>query len=82
MTHLQNALPIQDAFMGKVAKTENFSRAINEKASPTTAVEWYQPYLKTLPSSTLEVFKNYVGLFSEEEVKEHIYRVRDKAWQV
>lgn len=45
-------------------------------------VEWYQPALKALPASTLEVFTKYVGLKSEEEVKEHIYKLRDKAWNV
>ncbi len=51
-----------------------------EKASKT--VEWYQPTLKTLPKVTVEVFMKYVGLSSEEEVKEHIYSVREKAWDV
>ena len=51
-----------------------------EKASK--AVEWYQPILKTLPASTIEVFTKYVGLSSEEEVKAHIHMVRDKAWDV
>ena len=51
-----------------------------ERGSKT--VEWYQPTLNTLPAATVEVFTKYVGLSSEEEMKEHIYSVRGKAWNV
>lgn len=58
--------------------------APKEEASlqPNKAVEWYQPTLKALPSSTVELFMKYVGLKSEDEVRAHIYVIRDKAWTV
>jgi hypothetical protein len=62
------------------ARNKNGSdKAALEAASKM--VEWYQPTLKALPASTVEVFTEYVGL-SEAEVNAHIHTVRDKAWDV
>jgi hypothetical protein len=56
--------------------------SVTEIPEPTSRdVEWYQPAMKTLPSSTVEVFVKYSGL-ADEEVRQHIYTVRDKAWEV
>ncbi|KAJ5607160.1 hypothetical protein N7537_003779 [Penicillium hordei] len=45
-------------------------------------VEWYRPTLDQLPAPTVELFLQYTGLKSENEVKDHIYKIRDKAWQI
>ncbi|PQE32764.1 methyltransferase domain-containing protein [Rutstroemia sp. NJR-2017a WRK4] len=55
---------------------------VEHAESESKKVDWYQPEIKALPSSTMEVFKNYAGFQTEEEMKTHIYRVRDKAWKV
>ncbi|KAM3068852.1 hypothetical protein ACMFMG_011014 [Clarireedia jacksonii] len=66
-----------------ILKIADFEKSSVEHAEDESKkVEWYQPEMKALPSSTMEVFKNYVGLQTEEEVKAHIYRIRDKAWKV
>lgn len=48
----------------------------------TKYVEWYQPTVKSLPESTVELFENYVGIGGEEAIKSHIYKIRDLAWKV
>jgi len=55
---------------------------VQPKVGAAREVEWYQPTLKALPASTVDVFTRYVGLESEEEIKAQIYAVRDKAWNV
>ena len=70
----------QPAVTAPWTRSQDEKETRTEKASRT--VEWYQPKLKTLPVVTVEVFMKYVGLSSEEEVKEHIYSVREKAWDV
>ncbi|KAH9986438.1 hypothetical protein F4779DRAFT_611818 [Xylariaceae sp. FL0662B] len=45
-------------------------------------VEWYQPAIKSLSPSTIEFFQKYVGINDEQAIKEHIYRIRDKAWKI
>lgn len=56
--------------------------SVTEISEPTSReVEWYHPVMKTLPSTTVEVFVKYSGV-AEEEVRQHIYSVRDKAWEV
>lgn len=62
-------------------KVKDIAVAVTEKEE-TREVEWYQPVMKKLPSSTIEVFVNYAGLADEKETIEHIYAVRDKAWDV
>ena len=68
------------------ATTAPWVKSRNEKETQpieaSKTVEWYQPTLKALPAVTVEVFLKYVGLSSEEEVKQHIYSVRGKAWDV
>lgn len=51
-------------------------------AQPSKEVEWYQPEVKSLPPSTLAFFEDYVGIRGEAAIKQHIYNVRDIAWQV
>ncbi|CAI7569224.1 unnamed protein product [Penicillium viridicatum] len=45
-------------------------------------VEWYRRTLEQLPAPTVELLLQYTGLKSEDEVKDHIYKIRDKAWQM
>ncbi|KAK5996777.1 Asnovolin E/Chermesin D methyltransferase nvfJ [Cladobotryum mycophilum] len=64
-----------------VPKTDNVvSHELNDDS--IKSVEWYQPVIKSLPQSTVRFFEEYVGIKGEEAIKEHIYRTRDKAWQV
>ncbi|KAK4870750.1 hypothetical protein LT330_005098 [Penicillium expansum] len=51
-------------------------------ATAHNTVAWYRSTLEQLPASTLKLFLQYTGLKSEDEVKDHIYKIRDKAWQV
>ncbi|KAJ5705982.1 hypothetical protein N7536_001671 [Penicillium majusculum] len=45
-------------------------------------IEWYRPTLEQLPAPTVELLLQNTGLKSEDEVKDHIYKIRDKAWQM
>lgn len=45
-------------------------------------VEWYRPTLEQLSVPTVELFLQYICLKPEDEVKDHIYKIRDKAWQM
>ena len=44
-------------------------------------VEWYQPTLKKLSDTAVQVFRVYSGI-PEDQIIDHIYRVRDKAWNM
>lgn len=44
-------------------------------------VAWYQKNLNKVPKIALEIFREYSGI-PDEKVMEHIYKVRDKAWDM
>ncbi|CAI7585794.1 unnamed protein product [Penicillium glandicola] len=48
----------------------------------SNTAEWYRPTLEQLPAPTVELFLQYTDLKSEDEVKDHIYKIRNKAWQI
>ena len=53
----------------------------NGKVQLARNVEWYQPVLNTLPETARRVFRDYSGV-SEDGIVDHIYQVRDKAWDM
>lgn len=79
--------PIQNESKPWMAKdnhqaSQNIDRTQEAGDDPTKSVEWYQPTVKSLSESTVELFENYVGIRGEEAIKRHIYRIRDMAWKV
>jgi hypothetical protein len=57
-----------------------------ETPTPSTqtpkTVQWYQPTLTQLPEPTKDLFEKYAGLETEDEIKDHITSIRNKAWQM
>ncbi|KAK7911812.1 hypothetical protein PG985_014293 [Apiospora marii] len=79
--------PIQNESKPWMAKeTHQASQVIDRPRDagddPTKSVEWYQPTVKSLSDSTVELFESYVAIRGEEAIKSHIYRIRDMAWKV
>jgi hypothetical protein len=44
-------------------------------------VAWYQATLEKVPEIAMRVFREYSGL-PDEEILDHIYKVRDQAWDM
>ncbi|KAF2823436.1 hypothetical protein CC86DRAFT_422289 [Ophiobolus disseminans] len=44
-------------------------------------VAWYQASLTRVPETAIQVFREYSGI-PDEEILDHIYKVRDQAWDV
>ena len=44
-------------------------------------VAWYQATLTRLPDTAKQIFRDYSGI-PEDEILDHIHRVRDKAWDM
>jgi hypothetical protein len=44
-------------------------------------VAWYQNKLNTVPEVAMQIFREYSGI-PEDEIMDHIHRVRDKAWDM
>lgn len=76
--------PIRDMSKPWMAKDNHqaIEPAQEARDDPTKSVEWYQPTVKSLSESTVELFESYVGIRDEEAIKSHIYRIRDMAWKV
>ncbi|GMF74665.1 unnamed protein product [Aspergillus oryzae] len=54
--------------------------------NPTQTIDryepsWYQPTLPRLPETARQIFRDYSHI-PEDNILEHIYRVRNKAWDV
>ncbi|KAK9770543.1 hypothetical protein SCAR479_12814 [Seiridium cardinale] len=49
--------------------------------TPSRSVEWYQPTFKNLSDTARQVFVEYSGI-PEDQIAAHVYRVRDKAWDI
>ncbi|KAK8063668.1 hypothetical protein PG996_008320 [Apiospora saccharicola] len=62
--------------------SKTIDRAQRDREEPTKSVKWYQPTVKSLSETTVELFENYAGITGEEAIKSHIYRIRDMAWKV
>jgi ABC-type sugar transport system substrate-binding protein len=60
------------------ARAEDWTNGVS-KASKN--VEWYQATLDQVPQTAKEIFRDYSKI-PEDEVLDHIYRVRDKAWEM
>ncbi|KAK8029765.1 Methyltransferase [Apiospora rasikravindrae] len=77
-------VPLQDESKPWMAKgeTQTGDHDRQAKDDPSKAVEWYQPTVKSLPLSTVEFFENYIGVKGENAIKQHIYMIRDMAWEV
>ncbi|KAI1462855.1 hypothetical protein F4805DRAFT_12022 [Annulohypoxylon moriforme] len=73
-----NENPAPAVLPSKPVDTLNFTNGINRASRD---VAWYQPVLKQIPETAKQIFKNYSKI-SDDEVFNHIYRVRDEAWEV
>ncbi|KAI2463316.1 hypothetical protein F4781DRAFT_440660 [Annulohypoxylon bovei var. microspora] len=71
-------IPASAALPNKVDEHLDFTNGL-KKASRD--VEWYQPELKQIPETAKQIFRSYSKI-SDDEVFNHIYRVRDEAWEI
>ncbi|PQE22354.1 methyltransferase domain-containing protein [Rutstroemia sp. NJR-2017a WRK4] len=59
-------------------KSPEFTNGMNKAPRD---VAWYQAELNKVPKTAQEIFKEYSGI-PEEEILDHIHRVRDQAWEI
>ncbi|KAI1207350.1 uncharacterized protein F4807DRAFT_435468 [Annulohypoxylon truncatum] len=73
-----NGIATSVALPNKPVETLNFT---NGKNKASRDVAWYQPELKKIPETAKQIFQNYSKI-SDGEIFNHIYRVRDEAWEI
>lgn len=55
-------------------KNDNVSKASRD-------VAWYQTALSRVPDIARQIFRDYSGL-PDDQITDHIHRVRDQAWDM
>ena len=60
------------------AKADDWTNGVN-RASKN--VEWYQATLDQVPETARQIFRDYSKI-PDDDIVDHIYRVRDEAWEM
>ena len=60
------------------ARAEDWTNGMN-KAGRNVA--WYQSTLNRVPDIAKQIFRDYSGI-PDDQIMDHIYHVRDKAWDM
>ncbi|KAL5120860.1 hypothetical protein ACEQ8H_001341 [Pleosporales sp. CAS-2024a] len=68
-----------------IAQLENAPTAVvdwtNGMKKAPRDVAWYQATLERVPETAKAIFRDYSGIL-DEDILEHIYKVRDQAWNI
>lgn len=54
---------------------------VSAELTKSRDVDWYHPNLTKLPETSAQLFREYSGM-PEDQVLDHIKRIREKAWEV
>jgi hypothetical protein len=60
-------------------QSDEWTNSMVAKASRD--VDWYQAALTRVPDIAREIFRDYSGI-PDEQITDHIHRVRDQAWDM
>lgn len=75
---ISNSLPAAATDLDAQDKTQDWTNGMT-KAPKNVA--WYQAALNRVPATAKEIFEGYSNI-PEDEIIDHIHKVRDQAWEM